>query len=123
MPRSSALWITFRVASRSMRPPKLLQPRPMAETRRPDAPRLRISNGVVLVQKAGSEGQQAGDILAAFRRLVKIERRPKRHNAGRVDPLVALVIVPLDVGEVHRRRDPGHLVDVARVRPEVLVVD
>src|SRR3954447_2428252 len=41
MPRSIALWTTLRVASRSMRPPKLLQPRPTTETRRPDFPRLR----------------------------------------------------------------------------------
>src|SRR5829696_9248712 len=41
MPRSSALWTTLRVASRSMRPPKLLQPRLTSDTRRPDDPRLR----------------------------------------------------------------------------------
>src|ERR1700753_288658 len=43
MPRSIALWITLREASRSMRMPKLLQPMPTAETRRPEPPRLRIS--------------------------------------------------------------------------------
>src|ERR1700741_1677082 len=42
MPRSSALWITLREPSRSTRWPKLLQPRPTAETRRPEPPRLRI---------------------------------------------------------------------------------
>src|SRR5450432_2843667 len=42
MPRSIALWITLREASRSVRWPKLLQPRPTAETRRPEPPRLRI---------------------------------------------------------------------------------
>src|SRR3954447_15571108 len=42
MPRSIALWITFREDSRSVRWPKLLQPRPTAETRRPEPPRLRI---------------------------------------------------------------------------------
>src|SRR5712664_2650011 len=41
MPRSSALWTTLREASRSMRPPKLLQPSPTTETSRPDLPRLR----------------------------------------------------------------------------------
>src|ERR1700756_2209127 len=44
MPRSSALWTTFFVASKSMRPPKLLQPRPTTDTKRPDRPRLRCSN-------------------------------------------------------------------------------
>src|ERR1700689_1053315 len=43
MPRAIALWITLREASRSIRWPKLLQPRPTAETRRPEPPRLRIS--------------------------------------------------------------------------------
>src|SRR6266851_4672502 len=41
MPRSSALWTTLREASRSIRPPKLLQPSPTSETSRPDVPRLR----------------------------------------------------------------------------------
>src|SRR5207244_7496815 len=41
-PRSIALWITLREVSRSVRWPKLLQPRPTAETRRPEPPRLRI---------------------------------------------------------------------------------
>src|SRR6266404_8731385 len=41
-PRSIALWITLREVSRSVRWPRLLQPRPTAETRRPEPPRLRI---------------------------------------------------------------------------------
>src|SRR3954451_10135181 len=41
-PRSIARWITLREVSRSVRWPKLLQPRPTAETRRPEPPRLRI---------------------------------------------------------------------------------
>src|SRR4029078_1438619 len=41
-PRSIALWITLREVWRSVRWPKLLQPRPTAETRRPEPPRLRI---------------------------------------------------------------------------------
>src|SRR6185436_11428593 len=42
MPRSIALWMTLREVSRSVRWAKLLQPRPTAETRRPEPPRLRI---------------------------------------------------------------------------------
>ncbi len=45
MPRSIALWITLREVSRSVRWPKLLQPMPTADTRRPEPPRLRISMG------------------------------------------------------------------------------
>src|SRR5436190_12612023 len=43
MPASSARWTTRRVASKSMRPPKLLQPRPTSDTRRPERPRFLIS--------------------------------------------------------------------------------
>src|ERR1700722_15596194 len=42
MPRSIARLITLREVSASQRWPKLLQPRPTAETRRPEPPRLRI---------------------------------------------------------------------------------
>src|SRR6185436_18253340 len=38
-PTSSAASTTARVASKSIRPPKLLQPRPTRETRRPLSPR------------------------------------------------------------------------------------
>ena len=38
---------------------------------------------------------------------VVIERRPLGHDAGRVDGLVAPVVVPLDVVEVHRLGDAG----------------
>src|SRR5882672_7814193 len=43
MPRSNALCTTARVAAKSLRPPKLLQPSPTAETIRPEDPRLRCS--------------------------------------------------------------------------------
>src|SRR5437667_4651462 len=45
MPRSNALCTTARVAAKSARPPKLLQPSPTAETIRPERPRLRCSTG------------------------------------------------------------------------------
>src|ERR1700690_2034148 len=57
-PRSIALWITLREVSRSVRWPKLLQPRPMAETRRPEPPRLRIC----MDRSCGSE-RRAGTAL------------------------------------------------------------
>src|ERR1043165_2535540 len=41
MPQSSALWMTARELSRSMRWPKLLQPSPPSDPRRPDLPRFR----------------------------------------------------------------------------------
>src|ERR1700756_5031448 len=66
MPRSSALWTTLRVAARSMRPPKLLQPRPTTETRRPDFPRFRCS-----IRSSGGKGRenlvQCGQLVAVDR--------------------------------------------------------
>src|SRR6516162_10940295 len=43
IPRSSAFATTARAPGRSTRLPKLLQPRPTAETRRPERPRFRSS--------------------------------------------------------------------------------
>src|SRR5271166_4697843 len=70
-----------------------------------------------------SEVEQTSHILAAFGRLVKVEQRSDRDDAGRIDPLVALVIVPLDVTQVHRRGDAGDLKDIARIGPQIPVVD
>src|SRR5207253_5619564 len=53
-PTSIARWITFREASRSVRWPKLLQPRPTAETRRPEPPRLRIC----MIDPVGGEDRE-----------------------------------------------------------------
>src|SRR5208282_6132370 len=66
MPRSSALWTTLRVAARSMRPPKLLQPRPTTDTRRPDFPRLRCS-----IRSSGGEGRE---YFVECRQLAAVDR-------------------------------------------------
>src|SRR5256885_6209227 len=60
MPRSIALWITLREVSRSVRWPKLLQPRPTAETRRPEPPRLRICMDRSCGKHAGRGGWHCG---------------------------------------------------------------
>src|SRR4029453_5632439 len=60
MPRSIALWITLREVSRSVRWPKLLQPRPTAETRRPEPPRLRIC----MDRSCGKHAGRGGVIVA-----------------------------------------------------------
>src|SRR6266481_4796195 len=60
IPRSIALSITLREVSRSMRWPKLLQPRPTAETRRPQPPRLRICMNGSRTEKAGEVGEHFG---------------------------------------------------------------
>ena len=52
----------------------------------------------------------------------EIELRSERHDAGRVDMLVAHVVVPLDVIEIHRVRDPRHLVEVPDVFREVRII-
>src|SRR5215510_13953661 len=61
MPRSIALWITLREVSRSVRWPKLLQPRPTAETRSPEPPRLRIC----MDRSCGGAKGQGGAIILA----------------------------------------------------------
>src|SRR5579872_1640060 len=61
IPRSIARWITLREVSRSVRWPKLLQPSPTADTRRPEPPRLRISMG-------GPVRRDQAAILTAVRR-------------------------------------------------------
>src|SRR3954471_6719921 len=60
MPRSSALWITAREPSRSTGRPKLLQPSPTAETRRPDLPTFRSCMGLLL-PAAGKQRVQPRD--------------------------------------------------------------
>ena len=64
-----------------------------------------------------SEVEQASHILAAFGGLVKIEQRSDGDDAGRIDPLLALIVVPFDMAQVHGRRDAGDLVNIARVGP------
>src|ERR1043165_5361135 len=65
MPRSIALWIALREVSRSVRWPKLLQPRPTAETRRPEPSRLRICMiDPVGRERLGRDGDCDGCALA-----------------------------------------------------------
>jgi hypothetical protein len=45
----------------------------------------------------------------------QIQRRTDRHNPSRIDVIVRVVIVALDVVEVHRRRDPRLLVEVHQI--------
>src|SRR5271157_2272219 len=66
MPRSNALWTTLRVAARSILPPKLLQPRPTTETRRPDFPRFLCS--------IRSSGLKRGKDFVECGQLVAVER-------------------------------------------------
>src|SRR3974390_1819703 len=64
--------MTLRVASRSMRPPKLLPPSPIAETRRPDWPRLRNSIGCCshrgLLRRPDSLARADGGVKKARKR-------------------------------------------------------
>src|SRR5271156_2982688 len=66
MPRSNALWTTLRVAARSILPPKLLQPRPTTETRRPDFPRFLCSIRSS-VGKRGKDFLECGQLVAVDR--------------------------------------------------------
>src|SRR6201747_155472 len=87
MPASIASFTTFPEASRSIRPPRLLQPRPIAETRRPERPRLRIFMRWISLSPC---------------RRIPVQQRPERHDAIRVDGRMALVIMALDMPEIDR---------------------
>src|ERR1043165_2028050 len=76
MPRSIALWITLREVSRSVRWPKLLQPRPTAETRRPEPPRLRIC----MDRSCGGEGRDRAVIVTGVPKPCKPQ--PCAHQQG-----------------------------------------
>src|SRR5213079_2072824 len=81
MPRSIALWMTLREVSRSVRWPKLLQPSPTAETRRPEPPRLRICmDGPV----GDAEGERIVTRTPAGRKVarLKIGTTKKRPRSG-----------------------------------------
>src|SRR5215472_14020368 len=49
----------------------------------------------------------------------KVEARPDRNDAGRIDRAVAAVIVGLDVVEAHRLGDARHLIERARKIPQL----
>src|SRR5215218_6162257 len=101
-PRSIALWITLREVSRSVRWPKLLQPRPTAETRRPEPPRLRICMGDPV-----GVGAETGRIVA----------RPPRRPQGAVLPRMACLssqscvarAIPVLTRFLHANRRPLRL--------------
>src|SRR5438309_3902635 len=97
MPRSSARWITLREVSRSVRWPKLLQPSPTADTRRPEAPRLRISMGDPCQRWAGAHcdcgapPQQAARRVAAIQGIADKKMRPLSDAATDGDRLGRLI--------------------------------
>src|SRR5882724_2407191 len=72
--------MTLREVSRSVRWPKLLHPRPTAETRRPEPPRLRIcmddpvgstrEEGGCIVARAASTRKQRRQSVMTFLRIV-----------------------------------------------------
>jgi hypothetical protein len=66
---------------------------------------------------------RAGHFRAAFRWHREVDDRPERHDARRIDGWIALVIVVLDMVEVHRLGDAGQAVDVAGEAPERRVID
>src|SRR5579864_3869846 len=95
MPRSSARWMTFRDVSRSVRWPKLLQPSPTAETRRPEPPRLRICMEqpcrkweAAIVARAKARGKprfsHANHVIARGGRCDQPERAPLKKGAAPV---------------------------------------
>src|SRR5438132_8108695 len=98
MPRSIALWMTLREVSRSVRWPKLLQPRPTAETRRPEPPRLRIcmdrscgkhaGEDAGIVARAASSRKQRYYCLAAMRQKKMRPRSDAATDGGRLGRVI-----------------------------------
>ena len=62
-------------------------------------------------------------VQPAVGRSLEVDDGAERDDAGRVDGGVALIIVTLDVGEIDRVLDAGCLIELARVGPEVRVID
>src|SRR5690606_15800232 len=54
--------------------------------------------------------------------LSEVELGPDRDDPGRIDHAMALVIVPLDVIEIHRRGDAWMLKNVADIAPQRRIV-
>src|SRR5688500_4408435 len=52
---------------------------------------------------------------------VEDQQRPKRHDARRIYPLMAVIIVLLDVLEIDGVLDPGNLEKVAKIAGQVRV--
>src|SRR3974390_1157164 len=69
------------------------------------------------------ENDQLVDVLAALCRRVEIQGRSQRYDTGRIYSAMAHVIVPFDMQKVHCRWDSGQLIDVARIGPEIRVID
>ena len=53
----------------------------------------------------------------------EVQFRPDWNNAGRVDRLVAGIVMPADMIEVYRRSNPGELKQIAGVTPEIGIID
>ena len=66
-------------------------------------------------------GHHAGQALATVRSQ-KVEIRPEWNNAGRIDRLVALIVMLLDMLEIGRPCDTGMLIELAGESPEIGVV-
>ncbi|GCC49504.1 hypothetical protein chiPu_0033935 [Chiloscyllium punctatum] len=64
-----------------------------------------------------------GGRLRASVRCGEVEDGTERNDPGRIDRAMALVIVPPDMLEIHRRGDAGPLIDVARIGEQIWIID
>lgn len=53
----------------------------------------------------------------------EVDLGTNRYNPRRIDFLMRHVVVPLDVIEVHRRRDAGLLIKVAEISVKVRIIE
>src|SRR5215212_6205797 len=92
-------------------------PRPPGVPHSPPARRARRSTGPKATIPAGL----ALNPLPPARRM-EMEHRAQRHDPGRIERAVALVIVALDVSHVDGLGDPRRLVEVAQIARQVGIV-
>ena len=65
---------------------------------------------------------RSGQVPSAVRR-PEVQIRTQRHDSGGIDLLVRDVVMPLDVIEIHRLRDPVDLVQIPEIAEELGIVD
>src|SRR5579884_4145798 len=76
----------------------------------------------LLASLSASRYRQLAEPGAVVGRL-EIDRRTHRHNPGRIEEGVTGVVVAFDVREADRLSNTGDLVKVARIAPQVWIID
>lgn len=92
-------------------------------------------NGKIKHSKPGPEAGLARDLRAllvakevspehpgAIMRNGKVDNRSFGNDPGRIYPIMAGIVVTLDLKQIDRIADPRHLIKVAQIAPQVRIV-